>query len=74
MAKLTPSLFVKIGEALFGPCWRLPLSHEIEVSERSVRRWQNAGATIPEGVGADLAEVCRERAGKLIEIAKYLEG
>ena len=74
MVNLTPSLFVSIGEAMFGPSWRLPLSKEIEVAERTVRRWQNDGATIPTGVRADLAAVCRRRGARLMEFAKYLEG
>lgn len=72
--KLTPAFFTKIGEALFGPSWRKPLATSINVAERTVRRWQVSGAAIPDGVGPDLAVLCRARASSLVEIAEKIEG
>ena len=74
MPKLTPAMFSKVGEALFGPSWRLPLAIALKNGERTVRRWQKPGAVIPDGVGSDLAVLCREHAGKLTKIADQLEG
>ena len=43
---MTPAQFSKVGEALYGPCWRLPLSVALKVGERTVRRWQHRGAFV----------------------------
>ena len=69
---LTPTMFSKVGEALYGPCWRIELAGALKVSERTVRRWQN-GSTIPEGIGADLAALCRKRSVEIARIANQLD-
>lgn len=66
------NLFNKVGELLFGPSWRTRMSEELKVGERTVRRWQNGVHPIPEGVRADLAELCREQAKKLKKMAQDL--
>ena len=70
---MTPAQFSKVGEALYGPSWRLPLSVALEIGERTVRRWQHRGATIPDGVDQRLAALCRDHAGELVKIAEALE-
>lgn len=74
MPKLTPAMFNKVGEALFGPSWRTALAAALEVGERTVRRWQQPGAVIPDGVGPDLAVLCREHSAELVALADQLEG
>ena len=71
---LTPAMFVKAGEALYGPCWRLPLSGALAIGERTVRRWQARGATIPAGIEQRMAVLCRKHAADLGKIADQLEG
>ena len=70
---MTPALFSEVGEALYGPSWRLPLSVALEIGERTGRRWQHRGATIPDGVDQRLAALCRDHAGELVKIAEGLE-
>lgn len=51
---MTPELFRRVGEALYGPEWRLPLSRDLGVAYLTVRRWQSGAAPIPSGVIEDL--------------------
>ena len=69
---MTPSRLVKIGEALYGPSWRIALSHALEVAERTVRRWAKDESRIPDGVTADLAKLCEKKAVELDKIAAEL--
>ena len=71
---MTPALFSKVGEALYGPSWRRPLSLALKIGERTVRRWQRRGATIPDGIDQRLAVLCRDHAGELVKIAAQIEG
>ena len=74
MPKLTPVMFNKVGEALFGPSWRTALAAALGVGERTVRRWQQPDANIPAGVMPDLVKLCREHAAELIGYADKFDG
>ena len=69
---MTPALFSKIGEALYGPSWRAALADKLGVSEKSVRRWANGIYRIPEELPAELSKLCREHSEKLATIADQL--
>ena len=68
---VTPAMFSKVGEALYGPSWRKALSEALGVGERTVRRWQNGG-TIPDGVALDMVNLCHKHAEKLTDLAHGL--
>lgn len=70
---MTPALFSKIGEALYGPSWRAQLGNALGVAERTVRRWQDGTSAIPEGLRADLAKLCRQHSAELAKLADQLE-
>lgn len=42
-----------IGLALFGECYKNQLAKELNVSERTMRRWLNSSDEIPSGVLSD---------------------
>lgn len=70
--KRNASTLAIIGTALYGPNWQTPLSIALEVSDRTVRYWVE-GRAIPDGVWADIAELCRARAAALDELAGKLD-
>lgn len=74
MPKLTPTQFSKIGESLYGPSWRAALADAIGVGERTVHRWQQRGAVIPDGIDKDLAALCRHQAVELTDLANRIDG
>jgi hypothetical protein len=50
-----------VGEALYGDQWINPLADDLEVSQRTMRRWATGTADIPVGVWEDLLELMRFR-------------
>ena len=70
---MTPARFAQLGELLFGPAWVGALAEALEVAERTARRWKSGHSPIPEGVGADIAALCRRRATVLVRAAEALE-
>ena len=71
---MTPALFNKIGEALYGPSWRNALADALGVAERTVRRWQDGTSAIPDGIRDDLAKLCRKHSVDLAKLAEQLSG
>jgi hypothetical protein len=71
--KSTPETFAKVGEALYGPSWRVRLSDALKVAERTVRRWEHAESPIPEGIWIDLAGLCRKHSAELAKLADRIE-
>jgi ribosome-binding protein aMBF1 (putative translation factor) len=59
---VTPDLLARIGRALFGSYWQTALAAEIEVNERTVRRWAAGDSAIPDGIAAELARLLELRA------------
>lgn len=66
--------FCKIGDALYGPAWQAPLAKALNRGARTLRHWINKDNPIPDGIGPEIAKLCREKAAELIKIADELEG
>lgn len=64
-------LLVECGLALYGQQWQSPLARDLDVSDRTVRRWV-AGQDVPSGIYIDLLPLCIERAAALDDLAKRL--
>lgn len=67
-----PSL-EEVGRALFGDQWQTPLARELEVADRTLRRWIAGDREPPAGLPGDLARICRAHAEKLQRLAARLE-
>ena len=65
-------LLVECGEALFGPRWQSELARELQVSDRTVRRWVAGTSEVPAGLYVDLLRLTQERAAVLDELAPRL--
>jgi hypothetical protein len=63
-----PKFFQKCGEALFGTHWRVELAAALNVSERTVRRWEKGLFEIPDGVWEDLKHLLGKRAKALLNL------
>jgi DNA-binding transcriptional regulator YiaG len=63
---------VEAGEALFGPRWQSELARELDVADRTVRRWVAGDAEMPRGVYTDLLRLTQERAAALDALADRL--
>lgn len=71
IADMDSHLLQRCGEALYGPRWHSDLARDLDVSDRTVRRWV-AGDEVPEGVYLDLLQVCSQRAAELDDLIAAL--
>lgn len=64
--RMTSRLLRDAGEVLYGPRrWQSEIARELNVSNRTVRRWIAGDADLPPGVDVDLWRLCEERAAAL---------
>ncbi|PPQ33261.1 hypothetical protein CCR94_02340 [Rhodoblastus sphagnicola] len=56
------------GEALYGSRWQSELARDLNVADRTMRRWAAGTDDPPQGVAIDLLRLCDERAQTLDEL------
>lgn len=61
------------GEALYGAQWQAPLSRDLGVADRTLRRWLAGADDLPAGVAMDLWRLAEERSLKLDEVMERLK-
>lgn len=65
-------LLVECGEALYGPQWQSALARDLDVSDRTMRRWVAGAVDLPAGLYVDLLRLTQERAARLDALAVRL--
>lgn len=65
-------LLSRAGEALYGPRWQSELAGELDISDRTMRRWVAGDSPVPPGVYLDLLRMTQERALVLTALANDL--
>ncbi|HMN55601.1 MAG TPA: hypothetical protein PKE15_00005 [Ottowia sp.] len=65
-------LLVECGEALYGPQWQSALGRDLEVSDRTMRRWVAGTSDVPAGLYVDLLRLTQERSAVLDALADRL--
>jgi len=70
---MTPAHLAQIGAALYGPRWKTEIARELDVSQRTVRRWSSGSYEIPEGIEEELGELRRSRIARLRALASQAE-
>lgn len=66
-------LLIKSGEALYGPRWQTELARDLNVTDRTMRRWVSTADDLPPGVALDLWRLCEERAADLTDLSEHLK-
>lgn len=66
-------LFVKCGEALYGPRWQSEIARALDVDDRTIRRWVAGDSPIPNGVNVDLLRLLTDRADDVDELIPLLK-
>ena len=69
---MSPNLIRRCGEALYGPLWHNALARDLDISDRTLRRWMSGANDVPEGVLGELRELVRRRRAELTEIIRML--
>lgn len=67
-------LLVEAGEALYGPQWQSQLARDLDVSDRTIRRYAAGTSDPPVGLYLDLLRLTQERAAMLDALAPRLRG
>lgn len=62
-----------IGQALYGQQWKSDLARDLDVADRTVRRWLAGESAVPPGAMKELRELCLKRSGELAELAASIE-
>ena len=65
-------LLVECGEALYGPRWQSELARDLQVSDRTMRRWVAGTTDAPAGLYVYLLRLTQERAAVLDALAPRL--
>jgi hypothetical protein len=66
-------LFREVCELIWGPSWVGAGAREMEINERTVKRWKAEEFNIPGGVRDKLVKACRSHAVRLTKMADKLE-
>jgi hypothetical protein len=62
---MSADLLQRAGEALYGLRWQSELARDLDVADRTVRRWLAGETPIPDGVAINLIQLCLDRAEAL---------
>lgn len=57
----TISLLLEAGEALYGSQWQSPIARDLNVADRTVRRWIAGESPIPDGISEDVKNLVTSR-------------
>jgi hypothetical protein len=69
---MTPTLFREAGEALFGPRWMSEMARALDISDRTVRRWDEGSYPVPAGVLADVRALLKSRGMAMASVRRKL--
>lgn len=67
------SLLVASGRALYGPRWQTELARDLDVSDRTMRRWVAETSPIPASLYADLLALTQKRMAALNALTPRLQ-
>ena len=70
---LSGEKFEGVCELLWGPSWKGEAARALKVADRTIYRWAGDEFSIPAGIRAELAAICRKRSAELIKAAERLE-
>lgn len=58
---MTPALLRDAGVALYGPRWQSDLARDLDVADRTVRRWLVGYTPIPDALAGEVRALLKER-------------
>lgn len=70
---MSSKLLRDAGEALYGPRWQSDIARDLNVSDRTMRRWLAGADDLPPGVASDLWRLCEEREVVLHDVIDRLK-
>jgi hypothetical protein len=58
---MTPDELADIGRALYGERWQTALATDLQVADRTMRRWVAGESSVPDGIGRDVRSILVSR-------------
>lgn len=71
-AVISPDTFARVGRALYGDNWKMPLARDLDMSDRSLHYMADGSRGIHAGIVADLLALIETRERDTHELAKEL--
>ncbi len=68
---MTPDQLVAAGRALYGERWQTSLATDLQVADRTMRRWLAGETSIPGGLKIELRELLINRVNEIDRIIQY---
>ena len=65
---MTPALLSQAGQALYGPRWQSELGRDLDIDDRTMRRWVAGDSPVPSGVTVDLLRLLTQRAADIDDL------
>lgn len=59
---MSSKLLADAGAALYGPRWQTEMARDLDISDRTIRRWVAGTDDVPHGAYLDLLRIVEERA------------
>lgn len=69
---MTPAQLEQVGIALYGARWQTDLARDLNVADRSIRRWASGQNPIPAGLVGDLLVLVGQRSIELAGVKDLL--
>jgi len=69
---IPPDVLARVGRALYGGQWQMPLARDLDMSDRSMRYMAKGERGIHAGIVADLLKLIEARGEELADVAKVL--
>lgn len=69
---MTPAQLEQVGIALYGDRWQTDLARDLNVADRSIRRWASGQNPVPASLTAELLALVDQRSAKLADVKAML--
>lgn len=69
---MTPELLRRFGQSVYGSAWQSPLSRDLGVNDRTVRRWASGEWPIPARVWHELHAIGEKHMGEIYAVLREL--
>ncbi len=70
---MSPQLLREAGEALYGPRWQSDLSRDLNVSDRTMRRWAAGEWDVPQTAQAELRTLLSARRASIADVLEVID-
>lgn len=70
---MTPDLFARVGEALYGPNWQAPFAAALGINVRNCGRMASGASRIPPGMATDVRRLIARRRNLLDAVRDELD-